>query len=107
MNASEKFRFSSIPVIITALVTILLWTIARAPTSDPVTWFVAWLVLSGITCIPMGFILAFGVQMVRCKNVEYSLFRAVTLGFVVGAVSIGLVAVAMSGVLLRWFYSFV
>ncbi len=103
MNTPTKPRFAAIPVIISALVATLLGVIIRSPTSD----FVSWLVLAGFAIIPMGFILAFAIQMVRRKQVAYSVFRAVGLGFVVGAVSFGLLVFAMSGCLIEWIYSLV
>jgi hypothetical protein len=103
MNNSVKSQFSVIPVIISAILTVLLGTIIRSPTSE----FLTWIVFAGFVSIPMGFILAYSVQMVKRKQVEYSLFRAVALGFVVGAVSFGLILVASSGSLIEWLYSFV
>ncbi len=61
----------------------------------------SWLLLVVIIIIPMGFILAYSIQLVRRKQVEYSLSRALALGFIVAAVSFGLVEVATSDILLK------
>jgi hypothetical protein len=86
MNASAKSQFLATPVIISSLATALVMSITSSPTAD----FSTWAQLTGATIIPMGFILAYIVHVVRRQQVEYALHRAIGMGMTVGLISVSL-----------------
>jgi len=87
MKTPEKSKFLAIPVIISSLVTVIMGSMIMTPTAE----FMSLLYGTGVTIIPMGFILAYSIQWIRRQQVAYTLLRAVVLGLIVGSISVSLI----------------
>ena len=74
---------------ISSLVVAFFGSIFAAPTPDVLTW----IMLTGVALIPMALILPISIQVVRAQRIEYSIFRAIALGVIIGMASVALVKV--------------